>query len=65
MHPYFFTVTSITSNCSSSCFYLSRRNPSWFECLEVKSTKTNGSTLSSYSFHSPSMLFMIFFYLGI
>jgi hypothetical protein len=60
MYPYFSIVMGITNNCSSSRFYLSRRNPSRSECLEAKSTKTNGITSSSYPPHLPSMLFTKF-----
>ena len=55
-YPYFYAATSITSNCSSSCFYLPRCDPNRFQCLKSKSTKTNAITPRRYSLDSSPML---------
>jgi hypothetical protein len=65
MYPYFSTMMGITNNWSLSRFYLSRLNPSQFECLEAKSTKTNGITSSSYSLICPLCCLQNFVQLGL
>ncbi|KAF5762294.1 hypothetical protein HanXRQr2_Chr16g0775011 [Helianthus annuus] len=47
----------ISCYCSSTCFYLSRCDPSGFKCLKSVFTKTNSITSIRYSLHSSSMLF--------
>jgi hypothetical protein len=56
-HPYFLTTTCISCHCSSSCFYLSRGDPSGFKYLKSISTKPNMIASAGFSLHSSSMLF--------
>lgn len=64
-YPQFTAASSITSDCSPTCFYLSGCDPCGFKSLESKFSEGDNIAAARSSFQSSSMLFTKFGSLGV